>query len=358
MDKLFHHDAVAVGDWTLSIVLLAAWLALGFAAARWFFFFLKNRSLKAGLSYGNILAKVLPIPFYALLVITGVMVSSRYAPFLDSDEDQILKVLKVFLLLAIVYLADSLLQGFLRQMENRHEDLRNSRVFFSAILHIAIWTLGVMLLLDHLGVSITPLLASLGVGSLAVALGFQSTFANLFSGVYLLIDKPARVGDFVKLSTGEEGFVKVIGWRSTQITTLSNHLVILPNSKLAENLIHNYSLPDPRCSLSVEVGVDYDSDLRQVEAVTLEVARQVQEKAPGASRGYQPSVSFHDLGSYAVQFSVSLEAEQYTGTFGVKHEFIKALHERYKKEGIVLPFPIQSVEFRGPLPGPEKGKAR
>jgi small-conductance mechanosensitive channel len=350
LDQLFHHDAVAVGDWTLSLILLSAWLLVGFAGAWWFFQFLKKRSLKASQPGPSVMAKALPIPFYLLLVVSGFMLSSRYAPFLEADENQILRVLRVLLLLALVYLADNLLQAFLRQLEGRHDDLKNSRVFFSALIHIAVWILGAMLLLDHLGVSITPLLASLGVGSLAVALGFQSTFANLFSGVYLLIDKPVQVGHYVKLSTGQEGFVEVIGWRSTRIRTLSNHLVILPNSQLAENLIQNYSRPGLRCPLSVEVGVDYASDLRKVEEVTVDVARQVQEKAPGASRDYQPSVSFHAFASSAVKLAVNLEAQQYTGTFGVKHEFIKALHERYRREGIVMPFPIQTVEFRGPIP--------
>ncbi len=203
----------------------------------------------------------------------GFIFSSRYAPFLDADETKILRALKVLLLLALVYLADNIFQSLMLFLESRHGDLKNSRVFFSALIHILVWALGLLVLLDSLGISITPLLASLGVGSLAVALGFQSTFANLFSGMYLLIDKPVRVGHFVRLSSGEEGFVEVIGWRSTQIRTLSNHLVILPNSKLAENLIQNFTLPNPRCSFSVEAGVDYDSDLDRVEKVALEVAR-------------------------------------------------------------------------------------
>jgi small-conductance mechanosensitive channel len=306
LDKLIHQDVTVVGDWTLSVILLALWLVAGFAIVRWFFFWLRHRGFKSPLKIENVLVKALPVPFYFLLVITGFMFSSRFAPFLETDELQIFRILKVLLLLALIYLMDNLVQSFMKFLESRHEDLKNSHVFFSALIHIMVWSLGLLVLLDSLGISITPLLASLGVGSLAVALGFQNTFANLFSGMYLLIDKPVQTGHFVKLTSGESGFVGAIGWRSTQIRTLDNHLVILPNSKLAENLIQNFSLPSPECPLSVEVGVDYASDLEQVERVTLEVAGQIQREVPGASRNYSPSVSFHTFGPSSILFSVGL----------------------------------------------------
>lgn len=355
MDKLFHHDVAVVGDWTLASILLVLWLVVGFFTVRVLFALIRRSASRSpAFQFGNVLAQALPVPFYVLLVLTGFMFSSRFAPFLQSDEDRILRLLKILLCLAVVYLADKALLGLLRGLEGRYDDLRNSHVFFSALIHIVVWFVGILFVLDSSGVSITPLLASLGVGSLAVALGFQSTFANLFSGIYLLVDKPAQVGDFVKLSTGEEGTVEMIGWRSTRIRTLADHWVVLPNSKVAENLLLNLSRPRPACSFSVEVGVDYGSDLEQVEKVTLETALEIQRKAPGASRTFQPSVSFHTFGSSAVQFSVNLEAERFAASYGVKHAFIKALHQRYRKERIVMPFPIQTVEFRGPVPTERK----
>jgi len=357
MNHLFHHEMAPVGDWSLAVLILVIWVLLGGLVARIAFAVLTRWASKAHFQFTNMFVRALPVPIYVLVIITGFMVSVKNAPFLDSDVQILFHWLHIALFVAFIYLADNVLQGLIRDLEKRHQGLLESHFLFSAFIHILVWVLGAMFILDGLNISITPILASLGVGSLAVALGFQSTFMNLFSGIYLLLDKPVHMGDYVKLSTGEEGNVEKIGWRTTQIRTPANHMVILPNSKLAENLLQNYTQPDPTCAFSVEVGVDYASDLQQVEALTVEVARGIQQNVPGADKAYAPSVSFHDFGSYSVNFSVNLQALNYGSTFKMKHEFIKALHARYRQEKIVMPFPVQSIEFRN-APPPDLGQRR
>lgn len=350
MNHLFHHDLAPAGDWTLAALILVIWVLLGWLIARVVFLVLNRWASKTHFQFSNMFVRALPVPIYVLVIITGFMVSVKNAPFLDADVVVIFHWLRVALFVTLIYLTDNVLQGSVRDLEKKHQGVREAHFLFSAFIHIGVWAFGTMFVLDSIGISITPILASLGVGSLAVALGFQSTFSNLFSGIYLLMDKPVRLGDYVKLSSGEEGNVEKIGWRTTQIRTPANHMVILPNSKLAENLVQNYTQPDPSCAFSVEAGVDYDSDLKRVEAVTVEVARAIQQRVSGADKNYQPSVSFHDFGSYSVNFSVNFQAENYGATFTMKHEFIKSLHERYRQEKIVMPFPVQSVELRNAPP--------
>ncbi len=349
-NHLFHHDLAPVGDWTLAGLILVIWILLGWLIARLAFLVLKQWAAKTHFQFSNMFVRALPVPIYVLVIITGFMVSVKNAPFLDADVAVISHWLNVAMFVALIYLADNVLQGLIRDLEKKHQGIREAHFLFSASIHIGVWALGTMFVLDSLGISITPILASLGVGSLAVALGFQSTFTNLFSGIYLLMDKPVHLGDYIKLSTGEEGNVEKIGWRTTQIRTPANHMVILPNSKLAENLIQNFTLPTPVCAFSVEAGVDYASDLKKVEAVTVEVASAIQQRVPGADKNYQPSVSFHGFGIYSINFSVNLQAQFYGATFTMKHEFIKALHERYRQEKITMPFPVQSVELRNAPP--------
>ena len=100
--------------------------------------------------------------------------------------------------------------------------------------------IGLLVTLDSLNISITPLLTTLGIGGLAVALAFKDTLANFFAGLYVLADRPIRVGDLVKIEGGPEGYVESIGWRSTRIRTLANNIAILPNSKVSESMITNY----------------------------------------------------------------------------------------------------------------------
>jgi small-conductance mechanosensitive channel len=113
-----------------------------------------------------------------------------------------------------------------------------------SILKVTIWVVGVLVLLGGLGVSITPMITALGIGGLAVSLALQDTLSNFFAGLHLLIEKPVRLGDFVKLEWGQEGYVASIGWRSTRLRMRSNELVIVPNNKLMQSVLINYSHRD------------------------------------------------------------------------------------------------------------------
>jgi small-conductance mechanosensitive channel len=163
------------------------------------------------------------------------------------------------------------------------------------------------------------------------------------------------VGDLIKLESGEEGTVEVVGWRTAQIKTLGNVLIVLPNSKLAEAKILNYDRPDKEMGFFVEVGVAYQSDLDQVERVTVETAKEVLSKIPGAAKNFEPVVRYTSFGPSSIDFNVNLRAQGFTDQFLIKHEFIKALKKRYEKEGIEIPYPTQTVMMVPPPAGSTKG---
>jgi small-conductance mechanosensitive channel len=157
--------------------------------------------------------------------------------------------------------------------------------------------------------------------------------------MHMAISKPIRVGDFVELETGTRGTVEDIGWRSTRIRDLPNNLVIVPNARLVEMVLTNYSLPVPEQSLPVQVGVAYGSDLEHVERVTLEVAKEVLNEVPGAVAGFEPAFRYHTLADSAIELSAVLRVQQFSDRALVTHEFIKRLHRRFAEEGIEIPFP-------------------
>ena len=202
---------------------------------------------------------------------------------------------------------------------------------------------GLLVLMGTLGISITPIIASLGITSLAVALALQPTLENFFSGVQLVIDKPIRVGDFIELESGDQGFVEKIGWRSTWVKMLPNNMIIIPNSQLSKSRIINYFYPEKELSVAVEVGVHYGSDLEKVEQVTLDVARQVLKSHKWGVADYDTFVVFHTFDQSSINFTVMLRAKEYFNRFWVKSAFIKALHTRYAEEGIVIPYPIRAI---------------
>ncbi len=154
------------------------------------------------------------------------------------------------------------------------------------LVRLVIFGLGALVILQSQGISITPVLTALGVGGLAVALALQDPLSNLFAGLQILSAKKVRIGNSIRLDSGDEGTVTDIAWRYTTVVTGLNNTVLVPNAKLASAIVTNYSMPDHEVVVNVAVGVDYGSDLEHVERVSLEVAREVQ--ARDRQRGARP----------------------------------------------------------------------
>jgi small-conductance mechanosensitive channel len=233
-----------------------------------------------------------------------------------------------------------------RRYAERDEAHRTYSNLIRTLITVLVYSVFLMIFLDAAGISITPLIASLGVGSVAVAFALQQTLASLFAGLFIVTDRPIRVGDYVKLETGEEGYVESIGWRSVRIRMLPNNIVIVPNSKLADGNVINYSLPSRETAFTVEIGIEYGSNLDLVEQVTLEIARAVQQEVPLAVPAYKPSVMWAKLGESSLRLNVILQARDYVSQAEVRSAFIKRLMKRYRHENIFVPFPVRSVLMR------------
>lgn len=207
-------------------------------------------------------------------------------------------------------------------------------------------TIGLLMILNGLGLSITPMLTALGVGGLAVALALQEPLANFFAGVFITLGGQIRLGDYIRLDSGHEGYVADFSWRSTRLRMLPNNLVVVPNAKLAQAIVVNHHLPSQDLAVLVEVGVDYASDLVHVERIVGEVGRGVMVEVPGGVAGFEPFIRYHTFADSSVNFTVILRAKEFVDQYLVKHEFIKRLHARFTQEGIVIPFPIRTIVQR------------
>jgi len=220
---------------------------------------------------------------------------------------------------------------------------------------VTILVVGVLVLLSVLGIHITPILTALGVGGLAVALALQDSLANLFAGIHLLADKPIRVGDYVKIADTTEGYVVDIGWRSTRVRMLQNTVVVVPNKKVAESIITNYDLPEPRLSLSIRVSVGYKSDPDHVERALVDEAAKGAGQIPGLLAHPAPFVRLiPGFGESSLDFTLNVEVASFVDQYVVQHELRKRILRRLRAEGIEIPYPVRTVELRsldasGPL---------
>ena len=202
------------------------------------------------------------------------------------------------------------------------------------LARLVVFVIGGLIVLQTLGIAITPILTALGVGGLAVALALQDTLSNLFSGLYIIAARQIKPGDYIKLNTGEEGYVVDITWRTTKIRDIPNNLIIVPNAKLASATITNYHLPDKELAVLVQVRVSYESDLRRVEELTTHVARETMQTTPGGVVEFQPRLRYHTCAENSINVNVILRAGDIADQYRLRHEFIKRLHERYLREGI------------------------
>ncbi|HWO43065.1 MAG TPA: mechanosensitive ion channel family protein [Candidatus Eisenbacteria bacterium] len=280
---------------------------------------------------------------FPILTLAGLMLIADAFPLPPGVLAALDRLLLVLAVVLGVFLATRAALFFLRSVQDRYESLQNIKAPVEIATKSLFIVIGGMIILDSLGVSITPLLTTLGIGSLAVAIALQDTLGNFFAGLYIKADRPFQTGDYIRLESGEEGYVAHIGWRNTRIRMLPNNMVIVPNNKLVQSHITNYYLPDREIAVLVQVGVDYASDLQKVERVTCEVAKEVLGSVPGAVREFEPFIRYHTFNQSSIDFSVILRGREFTDNFLIKHEFIKKLHARYKREGITIPFPIRTI---------------
>ena len=210
---------------------------------------------------------------------------------------------------------------------------------------VVIVAMAAMLSLDILGVNISPLIAGLGIGGLAVALALQPTLANLFAGTYVMTEDVVDTGDYIEMENGITGYVLDVNWRSTRLLTWTNNLVVIPNSRFAETIITNYSKPDPYVNVFLTCGVAYESDLQQVEAVSIDVMRQVEQEHPGVVKDYGVYFGYDTFGESNVDFWLFMQASDRLASFEVRTELIKQLHARLTDEGITINYPVRTLQF-------------
>ncbi len=307
---------------------------------------------KTKTKFDDIFVKAADLPLSLLIFVSGVFVLDNFFEFgTGSGLLQFVDVaFKITAVIAVVLFTDRLFKGVIDNYSKKVPVLRDSSGVARVIVRVVVIGLGVLILLDNIGISITPILASLGIGSLAVALALQPTLENFFSGIQIVIDKPVTIGQFIKLESGEEGYVEKIGWRSTWVRMLANNVVVIPNKALASARLLNYYYPQKEMSVLVQVGVHYDSDLEYVEKVTIAAAEEVLKTVEGGVSEFKPFIRYHTFNDFSIDFTVILRVKEFVDGYLIKHEFIKRLHKRYKEEGIIIPFPINTLDWN---PGSE-----
>lgn len=336
---------IELARWMLPVAFLVIGIGLGIVAETYLVARLRHLVGKTRFRWDDVVLgslRGMTFVWFAAAGAYGARASVELPPTLATAVD---KVLVVLLGLSFTVVAARIAADGLMAWARTTEGVVPSISLLQNVARILVVVLGVFLILQNLGIEVSALVASLGIGGLAVALALQDTLSNLFAGFQIILAGQVRDGDFVRLDSGEEGYVTDIRWRNTTIKSrVEDHEVVIPNSKLANAIVTNFDLPEQPFWVRLEVGVSYDSDLEEVERVTVEVAREVMEEfGLGGDEYPDPVLRYQGFGDFAVLFRLRVRVADYVSQYRVRHQLVKRLHARYREERIEIPFPIRTL---------------
>lgn len=332
-------NGIINGGFKVHLVVFFISLLLGISLLRMVFSkLLKIIAAKARISY-----PLLQQTFKGIPTLLGILIGNYAAmEILTIPPLPLLVLQKLFhanVILCVTLMVAHLGSGYLKHKLGRKSKNFASTSIMATAIDLSVYAIGIIVLLESFGVSISPLITALGVGGLATALALQDTLANLFSGINILLSRQIKMGDFVKLSTGEEGHVVDMNWRNTTIKTPTENMAVVPNKTIASSIITNYAQPFAECSISIPIGVSYESDLDYVEKVTAEVAKEIIQEIEGGAKKFDPYIRYNGFTGSSINFNVILRVNGVTDQQLICHEFIKRIYARYKQEGIMIQLP-------------------
>jgi len=274
------------------------------------------------------------IPFWAFLA--GLRVSAVYWPLQQSTVDFISKMTSVAAVLSVTSAIAGISVGLISSLgPRRNQDMQISGLARN-VVRLTIFTIGILVALRGVGVEITPVLAALGVGGLAVALALKEPLSNLFAGLFIALAGQVRIGDYIKLEPGPEGTVADFSWNATQLATSAGNLVIVPNHTLVDALITNYNRPSKDTGLTIELTVAPRSDLAVVERIGVEAGRAVMRDVAGGIPAVEPNVRFIAFTDLGIRVGVNVRTQQFTDQAFVRHELIKRLSGALAEAGVTV----------------------
>jgi len=313
---------------------------LGWLLRIWLIPILIRLSAKTKQQADNLILKSFKKWIIVLIIALGAYIGINRIPLTPKYHDWIDKSFVIFYILCATIMLSEIVAGMIRFKTSETGSAIPSSSIINKIASAIIYGLGLVLILQSVGISVAPILTAMGVGGLAVALALQDTLSNLFAGLQILAAGKINQNDFIRLDNGQEGFVQDISWRITTIKNASNQIIIVPNAKLSNMIATNLLLEKKIFSVSIDISIDRKNDLQKVESVTKEVVLQTLQEVKGGIITDEPAVRFVKFGTNSIDLKASLQVEEHTQQADIIHIFIMKIHERFMHEGIALSTPL------------------
>jgi MscS family membrane protein len=279
--------------------------------------------------------KVLEIvqqPIRRIVMVAGLYYALQALPLSDRGEriaTGVVFTIAVYVAVRVsVQIVVLLLSAYARGVEEPGRQIfeKDYLPLVSKVLGVVLTVMGLIAVLHHFGQNVTSLVAALGVGGIAIGFAAKEILGNMLSGFAILVDRPFRPGDRIKLASGEIGDVIEVGTRSTRIKLLDQNMLIAPNSELVNTRVVNFNFPTHAVRVTLEVGLAWGADLDKAKGVILEVvsAQREVQSVPA------PDVLITNLaGGVALQASYVIS--QFDDVAGVQDRIRAEIYTRLRK---------------------------
>ncbi len=336
------------------ILIIGTSFVLGFIFEKRILKNLKKIARKNNWKYDDIIVDSFQGIGLVWLILGGVFLSLPTLSLPPAAITFVEKFLLATFLASATLFTSRLFVELLKVFTTKEDGISPLTSLFEFLTKIVIYSLGTLIILQSIGIKITPLLTALGVGGVSVGLALQTTLSNLMSGVNIIMSGKVKPGDYITLSSGEKGYVIDVELKYTVLQEITENLLVIPNSKIISGSFKNFSLPEKQIVIPINIGVSYDSDLEEVEKITLEVAREMIKIINNQETNFQPFIRYQNFDYFSINFTVYIQIfeTEFFEHLKVKHIFLKKLHKKYQEVGIKIPFPLTSGYVSSSFPQP------
>ena len=308
-------------------------------------------------NYDDLILQAVRGPITWEIILFGLLFTTQTTSYIGDDTTKVTKAVAEALMIVVAALGlKNIITGLIEEFATKpqsapEEDFQISDLvdakalpFWRRLFNIVIISLGVLFVFQALGVQISPILAGLGIGGIAVALAIQPLLSNLIASSFMLSDSSLRVGDLIEIEGTTFGYVDDIGWRATRVRTFDNNIVMIPNATLANSTVTNYDSTDPAADARLVVGVAYEVDLDHVEQVCREILETLKSDFVEITiTEKDPVVMFTAFGDSNIDILLKIRSKTLADSYTLKHELLKRTHKRFQEENIVINYPARRL---------------
>jgi small-conductance mechanosensitive channel len=332
--------------WLGVFIVIGTSVAVGFAFERIVVRSLQVVARRSAWEYDDAVIKSLS-PGLGVLVVWAL--ASAAFRFLDIQfrpgaSEIFLNLGITLVVIAIAYSLTRLMRGVLRVRAKQSPSWQRLSASGSRVAAIVVYLVAFVLIIGQYGIEITPLLTTMGLAGLAVALALQDTLANFFSGLWIQAQPSLQTGHYVRFEEAKlEGFVEDIGWRTTKIRTLPGNIIEVPNQKIAQSTVQDFWLPDPKMGTSITIVTGFEADPERVVPMMLEECMAAADEVSFILREPAPAARLNKAVENGWEYWMSIWVPYYYNQWNAQGYVLNKIRKRFLKEGIRMPYPIRET---------------